>query len=293
LDEHARCPDAPSGVLPQKTTQLEKASMKKTAVDILATLGISVTRCVDVQLVRLLIKRLHPVTTDKKLIRIGGEGDGGYLVPDDLAGLVACFSPGVGAVASFEAALLARGIPCYLADASVAGPPIPDMLVHFDKKFLGVVNDDTTTTLDEWVKACAPNGDLILQMDIEGAEWPVFLNVSDEVLKRFRIIVVELHSLERLIDKMGFELMFAALDRLLRQFHVVHNHPNNVARPLRARGLTIPRLLEVTFLRQDRAHITGFAKRFPHPLDRKNAPDRSDLFLPADWYRTGKLGVYS
>jgi hypothetical protein len=76
--------------------------LKKIAVDILATLGISVSRCVDVQLVRCLIKRLHPVTTDKKLVRIGGEGDGGYLVPDDLDGVMACFSPGVGATASFE-----------------------------------------------------------------------------------------------------------------------------------------------------------------------------------------------
>jgi hypothetical protein len=116
--------------------------------------------------VRRLIKRLHPATTDKKLIRIGEEGDGGYLVPDDLADVVACFSPGVGAVASFKAAIMTRGIPCYLADASVAGPPIPDLLVHFDKEFLGVVNDDATTTLDTWVKTRAPpTGDLILQMD--------------------------------------------------------------------------------------------------------------------------------
>ena len=263
----------------------EKSSMKKAVVNTLATLGISVGRCVDVQLVRHLLGRLHPVTTDKELIRIGGEGDGGYLVPDDLDGVVACFSPGVGAVASFEAALVARGIPCYLADGFVAGPPISDALIHFDKKLLGVVNDDATITLDAWVNSCTlPDGDLILQMDIEGAEWPVLLNVSDEVLGRFRIIVIELHSLERLIDEVGFKLMFGALDRLLRQFHVVHIHPNNVTWPLRARGLTIPRILEVTFLRNDRAQPTGYAKKFPHPLDSKNVPDLPDLVLPAEWY---------
>jgi hypothetical protein len=259
--------------------------MKRAVINILATFGISVTRCVDVQSVRRLIERLHPVTTDKELIRIGEEGDGGYLVPDDLDGVVACFSPGVGTVASFEAALVARGICCCLADASVAGPPIPDTLIHFDKKFLGVVNDETTITLDAWVKSCAPlDGDLILQMDIEGAEWQVFLNVSDEILRRFRIIVVELHSLEQLIDKVGFNLMFAVLDRLLRQFHVVHTHPNNVVPALNPRGLPVPRFLEVTFLRRDRAQPTGYAKRFPHPLDRKNVPHLPDLVLPGEWY---------
>ena len=138
-----------------------KCSMKEAVVGILATFGISVSRCVDIQFVRRLVERLHPITTDKELIRIGGEGDGGYLVPDDLGGIVACFSPGVGAVASFEATLVARGIPCYLADACVAGPPILDTLIHFDKKFLGVVNDDRSMTLDAWVKNCAPPaGDL-------------------------------------------------------------------------------------------------------------------------------------
>jgi hypothetical protein len=228
---------------------------------------------------------LHPVTTDKELIRIGGEGDGGYLVPDDLDGVVTCFSPGVGAVASFEAALAVRGIRCYMADAFVAGPPISHALIHFDKKFLGVVNDDSTITLDAWVKTRAPpDGDLLLQMDIEGAEWHVFLNVTDEILKRFRIIVVELHSLNRLIDKFGFDLILATLDRLLRQFHVVHIHPNNGVQPLNASGLTIPRCLEVTFLRRDRAQPKGYAKQFPHPLDRKNVPDLPDLVLPAEWY---------
>ncbi len=80
-------------------------------------------------------------------------------------------------MASFEAAIVARGISCFLADASVSGPPIAGPLIHFDRKFLGVVDDDLTTTMDTWVKAYAPpTGDLILQMDIEGAEWPVLLN---------------------------------------------------------------------------------------------------------------------
>ena len=257
---------------------------------VLANLGISVSRCVDMRLVRDLIARLRPVSTDKGMMRIGGDGDGGYIIPDDLDGIVACFSPGVGGIAAFESALVARGIPCYLADASVAGPPTSDPLVHFDKKFLGVANDDATMTLDAWVKSCAPtDGDLILQMDIEGAEWLVLLNVSDAVLKRFRVIVVELHWLERLIDRVGFELMSAALDRLLRQFYGVHNHPNNVRVPFNSRGVTIPRYLEMTFLRRDRAQVTGYAVEFPHPLDRKNVPGRPDVILPAEWHSRERL----
>ena len=44
------------------------------------------------------------------------------------------FLPGLARSPRFEAALVARRIPCYLADARVAGPPIRDALIHFDKK---------------------------------------------------------------------------------------------------------------------------------------------------------------
>ena len=113
-----------------------------------------------------------------------------------------------------------------LADASVAGPPVANPLIHFDPKFIGVVNDESTFTMDARVRTHAPSaGDLILQMDIEVAEWPVILNVSEEVLTRFRIIVLELHFLERLFDEVDFKFMAAALDRLLRAFQIVHLHP--------------------------------------------------------------------
>lgn len=269
----------------QEMTSIRTA--KKKALELLVNRGFSLSRCVDPQTLRRLIERMHPQTTSFDLLRVGGESDGGYLVPDDLQGIVGCFSPGVDVVASFEAAIVARGIPCFLADASVPGPPIAGPLIHFDRKFLGVVDDDLTTTMDTWVKAYAPpTGDLILQMDIEGAEWPVLLNVSDEVLSRFRIIVLELHFLERLFDRVGFDFMFASLDRLLRRYHVVHLHPNNLVSPVTTSGLTIPRLLEVTLLRHDRARPTGYANRFPHELDRRNRPDLRDQVLPACWFRS-------
>lgn len=249
--------------------------------------GFSLSRCTDIPRLRQLIVRMHPRTTQFDLIRIGGVADGGYLVPDDFEGLVACFSPGVSDIATFEEDVVSRGIPCFLADASVAGPPVEHPLIHFDKKFLGVVNDESTITLDAWVEMCAPrSGDLILQMDIEGVEWPVLLNVSDATLDRFRIIVLELHYLERLFDGLGFDFMASLLDRLLCQYHVVHLHPNNADPAINAADLVIPRLIEITLLRKDRANPTGYASHFPHPLDRPNLKDHPDIVLPACWFRS-------
>ena len=263
-----------------------KPSLKWRTLEFCANHGFSLSRSTETGTVRSFIEQLHPVITSKDLIRLGAQGDGGYLAPDDLEGIVACFSPGVDKVATFESDIISRGIPCYLADASVTGPPISNPLIHFDKLFLGVVDDSITITIDKWVKAHAPlQGDLLLQMDIEGAEYPVLLNASDELLQRFRVIVLELHDLEHLIDPVGFKFISSTLSRLLAYFHVVHLHPNNLAPPLHAAGLTIPRLLEITLLRKDRLPRIGYAHSFPHPLDSRNLTDRPDLPLPAQWYR--------
>ena len=42
------------------------------------------------------IKILRPYSTEHKLIRLGGNHDGGYLVPDDLNNIKFNLSPGVG-----------------------------------------------------------------------------------------------------------------------------------------------------------------------------------------------------
>jgi hypothetical protein len=249
--------------------------------------GLSVGMRADLSAARALIARLHPLVTEHPLIRLGGRADGGYLVPDDFDGIAACFSPGVDNRVSFERSLIERGIPCYLADASVDRVPLESDKVHFLKKYVGTVNDDTTITLDDWVDANVPgNADLILQMDIEGAEWTVLLNVSRGTLRRFRIIVVELHNLERLLDKYAFPIIKAMFDRLLQDFYVVHSHPNNYGGKVRCQSLVIPRALEMTFIRKDRVRSTQFARTFPHPLDAKNHMHWPDLPLPPSWFTT-------
>ena len=71
---------------------------------------------------------IRPSVTPHALIRLGGETDGGYLVPDDFEGIHTCFSPGVAEVANFETEMAARGIRCFMADYSVNAPPVMKMV---------------------------------------------------------------------------------------------------------------------------------------------------------------------
>jgi hypothetical protein len=140
-------------------------------------------------------------------------------------------------------------------------------------------------TLDDWVRRKAPDAEnLLLQMDIEGAEYGVLLHTSDETLKRFRILIVEFHGLDALCDRLGFDLVDLTFRKLLRDFEIVHMHPNNAFFPVRFGKFLIPPILEITLLRKDRVTSRAPNRSFPHELDRKCVVQHPEIPLPTCWY---------
>jgi len=231
-----------------------------------------------------LLKSLHPVKTKYPLIRIGGNNDGGYLLPDDLSGVATCFSPGVDVTASFEIDLCKRGIGSHLADASVDGAPSSFTPLSFTKKYLDGINTDDYMTLEFWVRNKAKEGDLILQMDIEGGEYTTILATPIDILRRFRIIAIEIHNAQAWFSPIAWGIVQTFFTKLLQDFHVVHNHPNNNCPFIEADGLLVPTVFELTLLRKDRATSEGYVTEFPHPLDQPNVLDKPDRPLPKELY---------
>jgi hypothetical protein len=255
-------------------------------------LGLFPGKLVQPERLRALVSAMQVTPTGQDLVRIGPGGDGGYLLPDDLEGIGVCFSPGVADCSDFELALADRGMQVYLADRSVDGPAIADDRFEFVKKFLASTSDAETglITLDDWCRDAldgidTDTPDMLLQMDIEGAEYEVLHSVPDRLLQRFRIIVIELHRLHQLADRFSFGFMDAALRKLLRTHAVVHLHPNNHRQTLRYAGVEIPSHMEVTLLRRDRLTPGGARPVFPHPLDRDCNPAKPSIVLPPCWYR--------
>lgn len=235
-----------------------------------------------------LLKLMRPVPSPAPLVRLGPVGDGGYLVPNDLDGIKACFSPGVSDEAGFELSFANRGVPCFLADASVPEEPVKHENIFFDPLFLGAISDSKRfISLEDWVNQKSfENGDLILQMDIEGAEYDVLRSAPPELLKRFRLIAIELHNFEFILtDKLAALSFEGFLNILLEHFEVVHIHPNNNRRPVFHKGIEIPPVIEMTLLRKDR--FVGKQSlepvALPHPLDSDNSPRRKHLTFSSDW----------
>lgn len=237
----------------------------------------------DTDAVRTLLELLKPALQPQvPLIRVGPEGDGGYLIPDDLYGIDHVFSPGVDAESGFEAALSDRGIISHLADYSVEKPAVEHRNFTFTRKFVGPFDNAQYMTMNTWVQSAAGSyaGDMLMQMDIEGDEYETILCMPQSLLRRYRTIIIELHELGRIFERKWYFLLRSLMTKMLEDHVVVHVHPNNGCGVFRRGDLVVPEVLEITFYRRDREFM-DVEPRLPHPLDSKNVPNRPDLPIPA------------
>jgi hypothetical protein len=233
-----------------------------------------------------LLEKLHPIACDTPLIRFGPKGDGGYLIPNDFKGIEACFSPGVSSVSGFEKECANQGMKVFLADKSVSKPTEEDELFHFSNKFVGSFSNEDFITIDSWVNSSLPKskGDLILQMDIERFEYEVILSMSENVINRFRIMVIEFHDLDQLWNRPFFFIVERVFKKILKTHSCVHIHPNNITNAQKLNGVEIISAMEFTFLRKDRIKNSQYQNLFPHPLDCDNSSNQPFKVLPSSWY---------
>lgn len=252
--------------------------------------GVTVSKTVGRSDLARISSKLTPFSTEFPLVRLGGSGDGGYLILDDLAGVLACFSPGVATYARFEDDLLTRyGVNSHLADFSVDASPGDTNFLSFIKKFVGAYNDDEGKflTLDRW--CCSREewwkpGDFILQMDIEGGEYETLLSTSDSTLTRFRSIVLELHNLDDWLNPSFFKVAESLIDKLLQHFVIVHLHPNNFGGVFKVFDYEFPKVIELTLHRRDRIFSMRPVDSLPHPLDTPNGPHEPDIGVPKQFF---------
>jgi len=223
------------------------------------------------------------------LVRIGGEGDGGYLLPDIINKVSYCFSPGVSDVATFEQELSQKfNIKSYMADASVEKAPIEDENFNFIPKFLGSVTKDNFITLSDWIQNSIEDdkNQKILQMDIEGGEYDVLTFEDSQTLASFSTMVIEFHRLDQMFQPNFLKMMSAIFEKIYKNFSICHVHPNNCCGIETFDGVPVPRVMEVTFIRNDLVpSYLAKSIELPHELDRKNVLRKDDLIMPEIWWK--------
>ena len=118
--------------------------------------------------------------------------------------------------------------------------------------------------------------DLILKMELKGAEYNVLHTVSSETLQQFAQIVIVFNGL---LQPRLENLICFALDKLNATHQLVHVHGDNSSAVSMKGGKVLPNVLECTYLRRDRGTFVRSKRFFPTPLDAPNNPTRADINL--------------
>ncbi len=247
----------------------------------LSKLGFHFSRTTSPPDIHKLRKILNPVDNGFDLIRAGSQADGGYLVPDDFRGLTRLISGGSDESWSFEKFFLDHyQLEITIVDRISKKPKDLDPAVNYVDAWIGDDAEDNFVSLSSIIneRSKSSESDLVLQLDIEGAEFLEILKLSSDELGRFRIIVIEFHGLERALNREFFRTVISpTFKKLTDNFDVVHSHANNCCGAIHVHGVVIPRVLEITFHNKNRSTGPRLNREFPNVLDVRNDPEKQDL----------------
>jgi FkbM family methyltransferase len=215
--------------------------------------------------------------------RFGSQHDGGYVMLDHLDNIAAAYSLGIGQNITWDCEMANRNVPVFQFDDTIKNLPYKHSLFSFFPIRIGGADDKSQNiiSLGSIIKKFDHGGkDLILKMDIEGAEWEVLEKIKPEVLVQFRQIVCEFHGCTSCLqDKAWLNRATRALANLTRFHRVIHVHANNVVPPVSADNTLLNEILEVTLVRTESYDLADTYELFPGDLDSPNIPDYEDISL--------------
>ena len=258
---------------------------KKFLENFLFNKGYILEKITDINKLNNLLKKLSPVATDKNLIRIGSINDGGYIVPNVLEDIKFCYSAGVGFNYDFEFELAKKGIKCFMADYSINEIKKNSNLI-FDKIFIRGNSYGKYLTIEDWIlkKEVDPSAGSILKIDVEGDEYKILNSVNKDFFLKFKIIIIEFHNLHYLFNEKFFFSFHDIIEKIINNFYCVHVHPNNDVDFIKKKeNITIPPVMEFTFINKKNLKINNQKLFFPNKLDSDNNPDKRSIVLPECW----------
>ncbi|ECL6335037.1 TPA: hypothetical protein SE751_001198 [Campylobacter jejuni] len=210
------------------------------------------------------LKLLRPLEIPvNDFIRVGGIGDGGYVMYNGEGYLNnfngVALSLGVSEYSPWDLEMAEKGIKVIEYDGSIEKCPYEHKNIIFNKKFVGNINDKNTITLERIIKdnSLTKNNN-ILQCDIENCEWDMLENIDFEILnKYFSQIIFEFHGCNP-EEEQGVLLRTKILEKLNKYFIPIHLHFNNHGKIFYSNELFFSTSLEVTYIHKDILNIKNF-----------------------------------
>ncbi len=216
------------------------------------------------------------------LVRKGRANDGGYIMSNSGLENAIAYSLGINNDVSWDLAMATLGCNVFQYDHTISALPELHPLFHWFR--IGIAaspsSDGMLQPLDLLIEknGHSDRNDLILKMDIEGAEWDAIEAMSMDTLRQFSQIVIELHNV---VNKASDLLPKA--ERVLRKLYSthqpVHIHANNWGSLGFIDGTLIPDTIELTYVRRTDHQFEKCYKIFPTELDMPCRPEVPDYYL--------------
>ena len=215
----------------------------------------------------------------KDLVRLGRDGDGGYVLLNDFENVQACISAGVDTEISFDLALAERNVQVFMFDPAVSDIPACHSGLVFRQVAIGPRSDNGTVTLRDVIQdhGIADYTRSLLKIDIEGAEWHVLNNPTDACLSLFSQILIEFHGMTNFLDHADHLKRLYALRNLSQTHEIVHIHANNWGECAIVGGLSVPAVIETTWVRRTDHEFGPARYEFPTALDYPNNADWAEI----------------
>ena len=216
---------------------------------------------------------------ENKLIRVGRDYAGGYVLLDDFDASMKVYSFGIENDVSFEKDLANRGLMIFMYDHTIGD--LPEKHEKFCYHSLGISHKDEMEHRKLSLKTILEkNGDignnnLILKMDVEGAEWDVIMNTPSEIWNQFKQMTFEFHR----VTDLDNPNILPALQKLNRTHQVVWVHGNNYGYVGKAGDIEIPAYLELTYLNRMQYQTSPAICNFPLDVDSPTDPSIDEIVL--------------
>ena len=235
---------------------------------------------------RLKIKKI----VGKNFVRLGRESDCGYVMVDSFnaSGGGIAYSFGIGDDVSWDLDMAERGYDIFMYDPTINGLPQNHECFHFFKEgVLGVkVKEKSMDTLENFIRRNGHENEsnMILKMDVEGAEWSFLSTVTAETLNQFDQLLFEFHDMIRPKDMSVMNATLACISKINRTHSLVHLHANNCSSFLLLdEKILIPDALELTYVKTSKYKLVDDENIFlPIPFDRPN--NGTDREIPLGYW---------
>ena len=223
-----------------------------------------------IKLKKIILNNLVPV---ENLKRYGAKNDGGYVLYSGFSPLTTVISCGIGDNASFDFDVADEVSEVYMYDHTIDSVEKLKTNMQFFKLGIDIKSIENFITIKEITNKYRLHN-IILKLDIEGMEWDILDNLSDELLLIFDQVAVEFHNLFQLAQIEKFNLYIRVLEKMSKYFSVINIHPNNWGGSRIVCGVPLADTFEITFLSKQ---VQSIPLKSKIDLNNPNNPNEPEL----------------